>query len=100
VHWLIYLDSFQEKQYRFWTARRLLIGSAEDGHSNRVMEETTSSFRTINKPAAGLLYLIEEALRICRLPNWWHPDSGGPDYIYHSMVGQWKRWYKQWDHLG
>jgi hypothetical protein len=33
VYWLVYLDTFKEKPYRFRTARRLLIGSAEDGHS-------------------------------------------------------------------
>src|ERR1700686_4390147 len=38
VYWLVYLDSFKEAQYRFRTARRLLIGSAEDGHSIAVME--------------------------------------------------------------
>jgi hypothetical protein len=34
------------------------------------------------------LYLAAEALRICKVPNWWHPASGGPDYIYSGMVGE------------
>ena len=44
------------------------------------------------------MHWVAEAVRICKLPNWWHPDSGGPDYIYQSLVGEraWK--YKVWDH--
>src|SRR5690242_17711212 len=30
VYWLVYLHGFNEKQQRFRTARRLLIGSVED----------------------------------------------------------------------
>lgn len=37
VYWLVYLDRFTEREYRFRTARRLLIGSAEDGHSVAVI---------------------------------------------------------------
>src|SRR5437867_536788 len=32
VYWLLYLNTFKGAHYRFRTARRLLIGSAEDGH--------------------------------------------------------------------
>lgn len=98
VYWLVYLDTFKEKQYRFRTARRLLIGSAEDGLSIPVMEMISDSFRTISKSEADLWYLVSEAIRICRLPNWWHPESGGPDYIYNSLIGEraWK--YKELDH--
>jgi len=98
VYWLVYLDTFKERQYRFRTARRLLIGSAEDGLSVPVMEMITDGFRTISKPEADLWYLASEAIRICRHPNWWFPETGGPDYIYHSLIGEraWK--YKQWDH--
>ena len=98
VYWLVYLDTFKERQYRFRTARRLLIGSAEDGLSVPVMEMIADSFLTISKPEADLWYLVSEAIRICRFPNWWHPDSGGPDYIYHSLIGQRQWWYRQWDH--
>jgi hypothetical protein len=97
VYWLTYLDSFKEKQYRFRTARRLLIGSAEDGLSVRVMEKVREKFLTISKPQSDLLNWVAEAVRICKLPNWWHPDSGGPDYIYQSMVGERKWKYKAWD---
>jgi len=98
VYWLVYLDSFKEKQYRFRAARRLLIGSAEDGLSVLVMEQVRENFFKISKPQSELLNLVAEAVRICKLPNWWHPDSGGPDYIYQSLVGErtWK--YKAWDH--
>lgn len=98
VYWLVYLDTFREKQYRFRTARRLLIGSAEDGHSVAVMEKVRESFRAISKPQAELITLVAEAARICQLPNWWHPDSGGPDYIYHSLVAERTWLYKHWDY--
>lgn len=98
VYWLSYLDTFKEKEYRFRTARRLLIGSAEDGHSIPVMEEIVRSFRRNSKLETDLLHLIADAVRICRLPNWWHPDSGGPDYIYQSLLGERAFLYKKWDH--
>src|SRR6266853_2595640 len=44
VYWLAYLDTFKEPQSRFRTARRILIGSAEDGHSISVMEHVVDSF--------------------------------------------------------
>jgi hypothetical protein len=98
VYWLIYLDTFREKQYRFRTARRLLIGSVEDGHSIPVMEEIAGNFRRTSNTGTDLLHLVTDAMRICKLPNWWHPDSGGPDYIYQSLVGQRQWWYKKWNH--
>ncbi len=98
VYWLIYLHSFKEPAYRFRTARRLLIGSAEDGHSVAVMEKVAASFWRLSKPRAELIDLVAEAVRIWKLPNWWHPDSGGPDLIYQSLIGQ-RAWrYKRWDH--
>jgi len=98
VYWLLYLDSFKEAQYRFRTARRLLIGSAEDGHSIPVMENVADGFWKMTKPQCELIKLDAEVLRISKLPNWWHPDSGGPDYIYQSLVGQRAWLYKRWDH--
>ena len=98
VYWLVYLDSFKEKQYRFRTARRLLIGSAEDGHSVAVMEEVGRKFWKLCKPASDLIELVAEAVRICKLPNWWHPDSGGLHYIHESLIGQRTWLYKRWDH--
>ena len=88
VYWLVYLDTFKEKQYRFRTARRILIGSAKDGHSIPVMEEIVRNFRWNSRPGTPLIHLIADVIRICKLLNWWHPDSWGIDYIYHSLVGE------------
>jgi len=75
-----------------------LIGSAEDGHSIAVMEEVARNFSKLCKAQCELIDWVAEAVRICKLPNWWHPDSGGPDYIYHSLIGQRAWWYKTWNH--
>ena len=83
-----FISTVSKKQYRFRTARRLLIGSAEDGHSLAVMEEIGRKFWKLCKPTADLIDLVAEAIRICKLPHWWHPDSGGPDYIHESLIGQ------------
>ena len=98
VYWLVYLDHFKEAQYRFRTARRLLIGSAEDGYSFAVMKEVARNFGKLCKPHCELIDWVSETVRICKLPNWWHPDSGGSDYIYQSLLGErtWK--YRAWDH--
>jgi hypothetical protein len=112
VYWLVYLDSrFRDRQYRFpykdasadreyrWrTARRLLIASAEDGHSISVMEEVAQRFRVACRPETELLHLIADAVRICKQPNWWHPDSGGPAYIYQSLIGQRTFLYQRRNH--
>jgi hypothetical protein len=88
VYWLIYLDGFPERQHRCRTARRLLIGAAEDGHSIAVMEKVVGQFSRISKPKAALFELAAEAVRICKIPNWWHPSTRGPDYIHGGMVGE------------
>jgi hypothetical protein len=98
VHWLVYLDTFKEPQHRFRTARRQLIGSAEDGHSVAMMEEVGRKFWKLCKPTADIIDLVAEAIRICKLPNWWHPDSGGPHYIYQSLIGKRVWLYRSWDH--
>ena len=97
MYWLTYLHSFKEKQHRFRTARRLLIGSAEDGLSIAVMEKVRENLSRASKTESKLVDWVAEAVRICKLPNWWHPDSGGLDYIYQSLVGErtWK--YRAWD---
>jgi hypothetical protein len=64
VYWLIHLDSFKGAQYRFRTARRLLIGSAEDGHSVAVMETVAKKFWKLSKPQSELIDLVAEAIRI------------------------------------
>jgi hypothetical protein len=98
VYWLVYLDSFKGPEYRFRTARRLLIGSAEDGHSITVMEAVAGKFWKLSKLKTDLIDLVPEAIRICKLPNWWHPETNGPDYIYQSLIGQRAWLYKAWDH--
>jgi deoxycytidine triphosphate deaminase len=60
-------------------ARRLLIGSAEDGHSIEVMETVAGNFQQLTRARTDILYLAAEVLRICKMPNWWHPFSGGKD---------------------
>lgn len=98
IYWMVYLDTFPDPQYRVRMARRLLIGSAEDGMSIPVMEKCSQNFPRLKKKSTDLLCLVAEAVRICRLPNWWHPDSNGADYIYSSLVGQRRYFYKRWDH--
>jgi hypothetical protein len=89
VYWLVYLDKFKEREFRFRTARRLLIGSAEDGHSIAVMEAVSEGFRSLcRRKETSVADLAAEAVRICKVPNWWNPITGGPDYIYSGMVGQ------------
>jgi hypothetical protein len=92
IYWLMYLDTFKEPESRFRTARRILIGSAEDGHSIAVMEKVADSFKRINKPHAGIEELATELVKICKVPNWWNPSTGGHDYIYHGMVAQRQLW--------
>lgn len=92
VYWLTYLNTFKESQVRFRTARRILIGSAEDGHSISVMERVSNAFSRIGKIQASLSELITEIVRICRVPNWWHPSTGGHDYIYQGMLGERLLW--------
>ena len=93
VYWLIYLDGFPtgeepgKKAARFRLARRILIGSAEDGHSISVMEGVANNFRFLCKVDTPLAHLANEIARICKLPNWWDPATGGHDYIYNSLVG-------------
>src|ERR1035438_228045 len=99
VYWLVYLDSFaNEKRERYRTARRLLVGSAEDGHSIAVMETVVGSFSEFSKINTDLVYLVSEAVRICRVPNWWHPSTGGPDYIYSGMRAERELWHFPGDH--
>jgi hypothetical protein len=99
VYWLVYLDGFgNAKRERYRTARRLLIGSAEDGHSIAVMEQVVSNFPTFSRKDTDLVHLVAEAVRVCKVPNWWHPSTGGPDYIYSGMVGERQLLYFRGDH--
>jgi hypothetical protein len=93
VYWLIYLDGFpaiekqDKKAMRFRIARRILIGSAEDGQSISVMEIVASNFKFLCKLDTPLVYLAAEIVRICKIPNWWNPETVGHDYIFNSLVG-------------
>jgi hypothetical protein len=93
IYWLVYLETFKEPEHRFRTARRILIGAAEDGQSITVMERVVDSFRRISKPKADIEELATEVLRICKVPNWWNPSTGGRDYIYSGMLGHRKLAY-------
>ena len=98
VYWMVYLDTFPDPHYRFRVARRLFVASAEDGLSIPVMEQSASTFREICRRDTDLLYLVAEAARVCKTLNWWHPDSGGVDYIYQSLVSGRVIRYEKWDH--
>jgi hypothetical protein len=99
VYWLVYLETFgNDNRERYRTARRLLIGSAEDGHSIAVMEEVVGNFSKFSRQGNDLVHLVAEAVRICSVPNWWHPSTGGPDYIYSGMVGQHELLYFRGEH--
>ena len=93
IYWLVYLDTFKEAQSRFRIARRILIASAADGHSIPVMEETVGSFKRISRIPASVEELATKIVRICKVANWWHPSSGGHDYIYDGMVGERQLWH-------
>src|ERR1035437_10144645 len=96
VYWLHYLDTFPDAHQRYRVARRLLIGTAEDGLAIPVMEKCVQNFPKLSKSATDLVYLVAEAVRICKLPNWWDPASGGHDCIYQSLVGERKLMYLNW----
>lgn len=97
IYWLVYLDSFPQPQHRYRTARRILIGSAEDGNSIKVMERVADQFSVLSKMETPLFRLVTEAVRVCQLPNWWDTRSGGQSYIYSSLVGE-RQWrYRRWD---
>jgi hypothetical protein len=101
VYWLLYLDSAkfrEDKKYHYRLARRILIEAAEDGHSLAVMEKVVSNFRKNSAMSTGILHLIADVLRICKVPNWWHPSTNGHDYMYSALVGYRKWLYLGWDH--
>ena len=92
IYWLTYLDTFNDPQHRFRTARRILIGSAEDGHSITVMERAVESFKRIGVLQTSLENLAIGVVRVCNAPSWWDPITGGHDYVYHGMLGERRLW--------
>lgn len=95
AYWLTYCWSFREKLNgtQFRTVRRLLIGSAEDGHSIAVMERMADNYSSLLAKDADFAMVMAELVRICKVPNWWVPETGGHDYIYHGMLGSRKPLY-------
>ena len=93
VYWLTYLDDFPvtekltKKAMRFRVARRIFIGSAEDGHSIPVMENVAANFKLLCKVDTPMDHLAAEIVRITKITNWWDPSTGGHEYIYSSLVG-------------
>lgn len=89
AHWLNYCWSFREKLSgsQFRIIRRLLIGAAEDGHSIAVMEKLADNFVPLLSKEVEFERVMAELLRICKVPNWWVPETGGHDYIYQGMLG-------------
>ena len=95
VYWLQYCWGFRGKLpgSQFRIVRRLLIGSAEDGHSIAVMEKLAENFTSLLAKDVEFSRVAAELVRICKLPNWWDPVSGGPDYIRCGMLARRRRLY-------
>lgn len=88
AYWLNYCWSFNDRLSgsQFRTVRRLLIGAAEDGHSIAVMERVSEAFVPLLAKGVELEDVFAQLIRICKVPNWWHPATGGPDYIYTGLL--------------
>lgn len=95
AYWLHYCWNFRYRLSgaKFRTVRRLLIGSAEDGHSISVMEKLADNFPALLSKQVEFENVMAELLRICKVPNWWNPATGGHDYIYCGMLAQRKIYY-------
>jgi len=95
AYWLTYCWSFRQKlndaQSRI--VRRLLIGSAEDGHSIAVMEKLADNYEGLLSKDVEFASVIAELVRICKVPNWWQPETRGHDYIYSGMLASRKTLY-------
>lgn len=87
--WLAYCWGFNNKLAgsQFRTVRRLLIGAAEDGHSIAVMLKLSDNFSALLAKDVDFSLVMAELVRICKVPNWWLPSTGGHDYIYTSLLG-------------
>lgn len=90
AYWLRYCWNFNAKLAgaQFRTVRRLLIGSAEDGHSVAVMEKVSDNFAALLKKDVEFPAVLSELVRVCKVPNWWDPRTGGHDYIKSGMLAQ------------
>jgi hypothetical protein len=90
AYWLNYCWTFNNRLSgsQFRTVRRLLIGAAEDGHSIVVMERVADAFIPLLAKDAQLVDVLAQLIRICKVPNWWQPETGGHEYIYAGMLAQ------------
>ena len=63
------------------------------------MEKCGSNFKVLQKKDTELVHWVAEALRICKVPNWWDSTTSGHDYIYTSLLGWRAMFYEHdWDH--
>lgn len=97
AYWLNYCWSFNNRLSgaQFRTVRRLLIGSAEDGHSIAVMERVSDAFVPLLAKDVSLVDVLAQLIRICKVPNWWRPETGGHEYIYAGMQASRRTLYDQ-----
>jgi len=97
AYWLHYCWQFREKLpgSQFKTVLRLLIGSAEDGHSIAVMEKVAEHFPMLLGKHVECEKVMAEFLRICMIPNWWNPATGGHDYIRSGLLAWRHTFYDQ-----
>lgn len=95
AYWLTYCWGFRQRLAgsQFRIVRRLLIGSAEDGVSVAVMLKLSENFSTLLAKDVDFTLVMAELVRICKVPNWWLPYTGGHDYIYQGMLGSRKMLY-------
>lgn len=100
AYWLHYCWGFNNRLSgsQFRTVRRLLIGSAEDGHSIAVMEKMSANFPMLLSKQVEFEKVMAEFFRICKVPNWWNPETGGHDYIYCGMLATRKILYTTHNH--
>jgi hypothetical protein len=97
AYWLYYCWSFNNRLpgSQFRTVRRLLIGSAEDGHSISVMEKLSDNFPALLSKQVGFERVMAELVRICKIPTWWNPVTGGHDYIRTGMLAWRQTFYER-----
>lgn len=97
AYWLTYCWGFKDKLSgsQFRTVRRLLIGSAEDGHSIAVMEKLAENFPALLGNQVEFERVMAELVRICKVPNWWNPATEGHDYIHSGMLALRQAFYDQ-----
>ncbi len=60
------------------------------------MERVSDAFVPLLAKDAQLVDVFALLIRICKLPNWWQPETGGHDYLYAGMLAQRRALY---DHV-